>query len=166
MAITSIKKGVIPQDIKLGTGLVNCNVLKKQKMSLPGYLIILYLVFHRKFVIHMEQLRFMYLESISGVANIEGISFWGDYPDDWKKEQENVKPHIKSIPSPRNSKFMQTMSAMRDNIHCSDTLLNEIYSAHFAADSFCVGHESNVNFKMKTKFENEEDLRNAVQSIY
>ena len=62
--------------------------------------------------------------------------------------------------------LVQTLSAMRDNVYHSDELLNEIYSVPFATDNFCNGHVSNVNFKMKTKFENKENLHNAVQFIY
>ena len=86
----------------------------------------------------MECLRFMYLESIFGVANIEVKTFWGDYPTNWKKEQEYVKPHIRSTPSPKNPKFLQTLSAMKDNVYHSNELLNEICSVLFAADNFCM----------------------------
>ena len=70
------KNGILPQNIMLGTGLVNWNVLKKQKFSLQGYLDILYLVFRHEFVILMEHLKFMYLESIF-VLQILRVSLFG-----------------------------------------------------------------------------------------
>ena len=77
-----------------------------------------------------------------------------------------MKAHVKQTLFSKNAKFLQTLYAMKDNILWSDELLNKIYAVPFAANNFCQGHESNINFKMQTNFRNKQDLHNAFGFIY
>ena len=123
-------------------------------------------MFQREFVVLIERLRFLHLESIIGIRNIEPVPHWGDMPEDWKELQAVIKEHIQKTVSPKSSIFVNQFKEMKDNVLQSNILLNQVYEVTSATDNFCQGHPHNINFKLKTYFKDLDAVNKVIDKIY